>query len=294
MSFNPTTKRDIVKPLQYVAEGTSAATYGVTPSSPTYIAAGLNVEITLDPNVLSEKVMALGLEDYADSIKTQENYAFSLKSNIFNTTLAKYGINAVNAAGTIAEHLTFTYSKNLDGTENYTRMVGCKPISTTLSVARGLWTLDMTWHCQEIKDELTSGVAGATHITAVPSNTPFTHQDGASPFSWNSVVTLERSFSVTVTRDISLLEINGNVLVQFAKAAQRNITFDVEVYKKAATILTDYYDQTQRTATYKIGASDVATFTNAKIVGYTESHSGTNTNAAIEQLRCESETVNIA
>jgi len=294
MSFNVTTKRDIVHPLQYVAEGTSAATYGLRPSSPTFIAAGLNVEITLDPNIISEKVMALGLEDYADSIKTQENFAFSLKSNIFNTTLAKYGIQAANGAGTIGEHLTFLFSKKLDGTTNYTEINGCKAISTTLSVARGLWELDMTFHCQEILDETVSTIAGATYVTTPPSTTPFTHQDGASPFNWNSVVTFERSFNMTVTRDLSLLEINGDVLVQFAKASQRNISFNVEVYKKAATILTDYYNATQRTATYKIGASDVATFTNAKIVGYTESHSGTNTGGAIENLSCESESVNIA
>lgn len=294
MSFNVTTRKDIVKPLQYVAEGTTAATYGVPPTSPTFIAAGINTEITLDPNIVSEKILALGLEDYADSVKTQENYAFTLKSNIYNTTLAKYGVQAVNAAGTIAEHLTFLYSKYIDGTEYYTQIVGCKPISTTLSVARGLWELDMTFHCQEIKDETTSAIAGATFISSIPSNTPLAHNDVANPFTWNSTTYPERRFSMTVTRDLSLLEINGNVLVQFAKAAKRNISFNIDSYKKSATLLTDHYGHTQRTASYKIGASETITFTNAKIIDYSESHSGTNNDAAIESLTCEAENVTIA
>ena len=293
MSFNVTTRRDIVKPLQYVAEGTTAATYGVTPTSPTFIAAGLNTEITLDPGIVYQKVYALGLEDYADSIKTQENYAFSLKSNIANTTLAKFGIAAVNAAGTVAEHLSFSYSKYIDGTEYYTRIVGCKNVSTTLSVSRGLWEMDQVWHCQEIKDETTSAVAGATYVSTPPTITPLSHQDGASPFTWNSTVYPERRFSMTVTRDLSLLEINGNVLVQFAKAANRNISFNVDSYKKSTALLTDYYDQTQRTASYKIG-TETATFTSAKITGYRESHSGTNNEANIESLTCEAESVAIA
>lgn len=295
MSFLVTTRRDIVKPLQFVAEGTSAATYGVTPTSPTFIAAGINTEITLDPNILYEKILALGLEDYADSIKTQENYAFSLKSKIFNTTLAKQCVNAVSAAGTAAEHLSFLYSKYIDGTEYFTRMVGCRPISATLSVSRALWELDMTWHTQEIKDEVTAhGLTSPTFITAVPTNTPLIHSDAANPFTWNAIVYPERRFSMTVTRDLSLLEINGNVLVQFSKVANRNISFNIDSYKKSTILLTDYYDQTKRTASYKIGASEVMTFTSAVITDYSESHSGSTNDAAIESLTCEAKAVNIA
>jgi hypothetical protein len=294
VSFVPTTARDIVKPLQFVEEGTTAATYGTTPTSPTWTAAGINVEITLDPNIVSEKIRALGSEDYADSVKTQENYAFSLKSRMLNTTLAKYGIQAASGTGTIGAHLSFLYSKYIDGTEYYTRMVGCKPISTTISVNRGLWELDMTFHCQEIKDETTSGVAGSTYITAIPSGSPLTHYDQASPFTWNSASFMDRSFSLSVTRDLSLLEINGAVLVQGARAALRNISWTAEVYKKSAALLTDHYDQAERTFTYKIGGSETITLTNARITGYRESHSGSSSDPAVESLSGEASAVAIA
>ena len=294
MSFVPTTARDIVKPLQFVEEGTSASTYGTTPTSPTWTAAGINVEITTDPRTVSEKIRALGSEDYADKVKTQENYAFSLKSKMLNTTLAKYGISAASGTGTIGAHLSFLFSKYIDGTENYTRMVGCKPISTTISVNRGLWELDMTFHCQEIKDETTSGVAGSTYITSIPSGSPLNHSDQASPFTWNSVSFMDRSFSMTVTRDLALLEVNGNVLVQGARAALRNISWSAEVYKKNTSLATDHYDAAERTFTYKIGSAETITFTEAAITSYRESHSGSNTDAAIESLSGEAKSVAIA
>ena len=294
MSFVPTTARDIVKPLQFVEEGTSAATYGTTPTSPTWTAAGINVEITLDPNIVSEKIRALGSEDYADSVKTQENYAFSLKSRMLNTTLAKYGIQAAGGTGTIGAHLSFTYSKYIDGTEYYTRMVGCKPISTTISVNRGLWELDMTFHCQEIKDETTSSVAGSTYVSAIPSGSPLTHYDQASPFTWNSASFMDRSYSLTVTRDLSLLEINGSVLVQHARAALRNISWSAEVYKKSTALLTDHYDQAERTFTYKIASGETITHTNARITSYRESLSGSNSDALIESISGEASAVAIA
>ena len=46
MSYVPSvTTQDIVKPLQYIEEGTSEATFGVMPTSPTFVAAGINTDI---------------------------------------------------------------------------------------------------------------------------------------------------------------------------------------------------------------------------------------------------------
>jgi len=297
MSFNITTARDITKPLQYVEEGTTAALYGVSPSSAAFVAAGINTEITLDPNVVSEQIRALGLEDFADIVKTQEAYAFSLRSNILNTTLAKYGTEAVGGTGTIGASLLFAFSYSLDGTQNYALLRGCRPVSTTLSVNRGLWTLDQTWHAKSINKEVATangGLTTPTFVTAVPSGSPLKHQDGVSPFNWNSVVFSERSFSITVTRDLALLESNGDVQVLFSKAANRSITWSAEVYKESAVIKDDYHDQQKRVLTYKVGASDVATLTDSVITGLTQRHTGGDSSALIESLTGVARTLAIA
>lgn len=297
MSFVPTTARDIVKPLQYTEEGTTAATYGVTPSSPTFTAAGINVEITVDPRIISEKIRALGSEDYADSVKTGENYAFSMKSKMLNTTLAKYGIQAASGTGTIGASLSFVYSKYVDGTQTYYRMVGCRPISTTISVNRGLWDLDMTFDCQEIKDPVTTsdgGLSGMTWITSIPSGSPLTHYDQSAPFTWNSTNYLDRSFSLTVTRDLSKLEVNGYVLAQHSRAALRNISWSAEVVQKNTSLFTDHVDQTERTHTYKIGTAETITLTNSRITGYRTIESGSNSDPTYESLSGEASAVAIA
>lgn len=297
MSFVPTTPRDIVKPLQFVEEGTSAATYGTTPSSPTFTAAGINTEITLDPRIMSEKIRALGSEDYADSVKTGEAYAFSLKSKMLNTTLAKYGIQAASGTGTIGAHLTFVYSKYVDGTQTYYRMVGCRPISTTISVNRGLWDLDMTFHCQEIKDPVTTsdgGLTGPTFVTAIPSGSPLTHYDQAAPFTYNGTSYLDRSFSLTVTRDLSVLEVNGYVLAQHSRAALRNISWSAEVVQKNTSLFTANADQTEATHTYKIGTAETITLSNSRITGYSTVESGSSSDPTYESLSGEASAVAIA
>jgi hypothetical protein len=298
MSFLTTSSRDIVKPLQYVEEGTTAATYGVTPtSSPAFTAAGINTEISLDPAIVSEQIRALGSEDFADIVKTQEAYAFTLRSNILNTTLAKYGTQAVGATGTIGASLSFLFSKFIDGVEYYTIMKGCRPISTRLSSARGLWTLEQTYHCKEIIKEINTANAGLTtptFITTIPAGAPLKHQDVANPFTYNSIVYPERSFNLTVTRDVATLQINGQLQDQYSEAAVRSIAWDAEVYKKTTIIKDEYHDQTKRVFTYKIGASETITLTDAVITGYNERHVGGSTDAAIETISGTARTVGIA
>jgi hypothetical protein len=285
MSFNVTTSRDIVKPLQFVEEGTTAAAYGITPTSPAFIAAGINTEISVDPTVVSEQIRALALEDYADSVKVTENYAFTLRSNILNSVLAKYGFNAVGATGTIGASLTFLFSKNIDGVENYTIMRGCRPVSTTLSVNRGLAVLEQTWHAKDIAKEVTAhGLTTPTFITAVPSGSPYNHTGQVNPFTYNSIVYPERSFSSTVTRDLSLLEVNGALQVLFSKAAVRNISWNVETYKKSIVLKDEMHDQTKRVMTYKLGTAETITYTDAQITSYSERHTGGDSTAAIESI----------
>lgn len=296
MSFVPSTVRDIVKPLQYVEEGTTAALYGVTPTaSPAFTAAGINVEINLDPKINSEIIRALGSEDYSDRVVTGEEYAFTLKSNMLNSTLAKYGTQAAGAAGTVGASLSFLFSKNIDGTENYTIMNGCRPISTTLSVNRGLWQLEQTWHCKEIKDETTThGLTTPTFITAIPSGSPYKHQDQASPLTWNTVNYPEKSFSTTVTRDLGLLEVNGQVLVQNSRAALRNISWSAEVAKKDTALLTDFYNHAKRAMSYKIGTAETISYVDSVITSYSEGHSGTSADIEYDRISGEARTISIA
>ena len=81
---NITTKRDIVKELQYVTEGdsvTSPELFGVTPTSATFTIVGNNTEITINPDVQHFDQMVLGSEDIIAGVKTVSLYSFSIKYN---------------------------------------------------------------------------------------------------------------------------------------------------------------------------------------------------------------------
>ena len=92
-AHNVTTKRDIVKELQFVTEGDSVSTpslYGVTPNSSTFALVGNNTEINIQPDVQHMDVSVLGSEDVIDAVKTQSLYAFTLRNNPVDLTLWKY------------------------------------------------------------------------------------------------------------------------------------------------------------------------------------------------------------
>ena len=296
MSYVPSvTTQDVIKPLQYVEEGTTAATFGVTPSSPTYVAAGINTEVSLDPDIQKEDVLTLGKLDIHEQIKTGERFTFNLKSDISDTVLAKYGVQTPGGAGTIDASLSFLHSFNIDGTEQFQEMLGCRPINTTLSVDRGNWKLDQTWLCQEIKDPAASGPAGSTFITAPPSAAPITHGDQADPFTWDAVVYDTSSISLSVAFDLAQLEVNGQLQIQSSRAATRRITADVEVYLRDNLLWPDNNALTKiATALIKIGSGDTATLTDSRIVDYDKPLSATSTEPIKERLSIESEAVAIA
>ena len=73
-AHNLTTKRDIVKELQFVTEGDSVSTpalYGATPNSSTFALVGNNTEINIQPDVQHMDVSVLGSEDVIHAVVHQ-------------------------------------------------------------------------------------------------------------------------------------------------------------------------------------------------------------------------------
>jgi len=299
-AHNVTTKKDFVLPLQWVTEGDSVTTpalFGVTPSSPSYTAAGRVLELELGRDIVDTPVNVLGDEDVFDQIKNEELYTFTVKSQIYDTTLLKYGVNACGGAGTIDESLSFKFSKYESGTEVFTKMTGCRPSSTTLSLERGAWEMDQTWICKSISiDNSTDPDTTPTNISSLPTTTVWRHQDaGSTPFLWNSVNYGERRFSLTVLRDLGMTKVNGENEIVFSKPSHRGIEFSVDVIRSVSTLATDYEDKTKRAAVYEIndGTAQI-NFTDAVITGWTERHTSTDTDLLIEPITARAQNVTVA
>ncbi len=301
-AHNVTTKKDIVKPLQYTQESasiiTGPTTYGVTPtSSPTFVAAGLNTEITINPDIVHQDVDALGSEDIVDAVKTGELYTFTTRFNPTDTVLLNYGLVAGAGTGTIDASLSFIFSEKLDNTEYYTILKGCLPTSTTLALERGTWSADMTWICKEITTPATSHGLTSPTFVSIPTASPLTHTDaGADPFTWNSVATPERRFSTTITRDMAVMSVNGNNTITYAKPSSRRIEFNVDVFVKNTTLITDFKAKTARAATYKFSSSPskTLTYSNCVLTGWSSARSAATTDAFIESITARAEGLTIA
>lgn len=303
-AHNVTTKRDIVKELQYVGEGNSISTpslYGTTPSSSSFTLVGNNTEINVQPDVRHMDVNVLGTEDVIDAVKTESLYAFTIRYNPIDLALWAYLWDASGGgAGSIDESLSFTYSYYLNGTEYYQHMRGCRPTSGTLSVSRGVWECNMTFIAKDITiPNTTDGNGGTpTYQTTETSSSPIVHSSGGgSPFTWNSVGYGERSFSTTVTRAMAVMAVNGETDITYTKPVSRSITFSTDVFAGTAnnqtTLYTDYEGKTARTASYKFTSSPskTLTYTNAVITDYSYTHAAGSTDALIESITARAESV---
>ncbi len=303
-AHNVTTKRDIVKELQYVTEGDSVSTaslYGVTPSSSTFTLAGNNTEINIQPDVQHMDVAVLGSEDVIAAVKTQSLYAFTLRNNPINLDLWKYLWNASGGgADSPDSSLSFTYSYYLNGTEYFQHIRGCRPTSGTLSVSRGMWEQNMTFIAKDITVPATSTGDGGTPVyqTAETTSAPIVHSDGGgSPFTYNSVSYGERSFSTTVTRNMAVMAVNGETDITYTKATDRSITFTADVFAGTASsetaLYTLYESKDADAASYKFNSVGPITLTyaNAVITDYSYSHQAGSTDALIESISCRAESV---
>ena len=295
MTYVPNTQVDIIRPLQYTEEGTTQATFGVMPTSPTFVAAGINTDFNIDYANTKEDILALGNIDVQDMVKTNERNTFTLKSNISDTVLAKYGINTPVGAGTSGASVAFLFSYNVDGTETFQTLLGCKPISTTLSVDRGLWVLDQTWLAADITIPAAAAPAGATMVST-PTATILAHADSAAdPFTWDSVTYDTSSFSITNTFDYGMLEVNGQLNIQHAIPSARRTTIDVEVYQKDDLLQADY-DALTTITTWTMDleqGTSLFTGTTSRIVDYDRPLAGSSTELIKEKISIETEAVEL-
>ena len=301
-AHNVTTKRDIVKELQYVGETDTVSTpgsFGTTPSSASFTLVGNNSEINIQPDVQHMDVSVLGSEDVIDAVKTQSLYAFTIRYNPIDVALWKFLWNS-SGSGTNSpdESLSFTYSYNLDGTEYYQHIRGARPTSGTMSVSRGVWETTMTFVAKDITiPNTTDGNAGTpTYQTTETSSSPIVHSDGGGePFAWNSTTYGERSFSTTVTRNMAVMAVNGETDITYCKATDRSITASVDVFagknSNETTLYTDYEGKTARAATYKFNSTGPITFTyaNCIITDYGYTHAAGSTDALIESITFRAE-----
>jgi len=309
VATNPVTKADIVKPLQYIGEGDRVSTpalFGVTPASASFILVGNNIEINPQPDIQHADTIVLGKEDIIGSTKTMSNYTFSFRWEpidaaimhfIYNDTAANGGTGGVDSPD---ESLSFTWSEDINGTEFFSHARGFTPTSLTVSLERGKWQAEMAGVCQDLDiRNTTDDNTTPTYVTAESTADPVGHLDvTATPFTWNALNFGERRFSMSITRDIAIQDVNGATDILFARPSTRNISFSADVFSGSpasseAALLTDYEAKTARAAAYSFTTSPAVNFTfaNSIITSYNRVLAAGTTDSVIESITARAESV---
>ena len=128
---------DLRKPPQYVAEGTTPATYGVVPGDPRFIAALQQavLEKANEPEFIDNEYG--GYHDRQGVRKVRERNRVTLRGRLRpnDFPIVTWGTYIPGAANTPAESRTFVDSYlDSDGTEIYRVWRGCRPMTTTITI----------------------------------------------------------------------------------------------------------------------------------------------------------------
>ncbi len=295
------TQRDIVKEPQFIAEGTTVALYGTTPTNPAFTAMGQDGSIVkaADPTVAEKRIG--GNVDRQEKTKTREKNSMTVKFKFLtgDEPVLAWAQNLPDGtAGTPDESRTIFWSYNDDAeVETFEQYLGCKPQTSTLTIDNeGYIILEITCSCKTITIDTTGPTLGIGSFATANSGTPLIHNDGGtSPFVYNSVAYEQKGFSITVAFTESIQDASGTLTDLYRRPTQRTITGSIDLFKKSDVFDVDARAVTPRTATLTIDTGQiVGTFTRLIFLPTGEELAGDISDATIETKSFEADVLSWA
>lgn len=248
------TQLDVVNPLQFVGEGllSNPALFGAK-SDPTWLNVGINPVWSFKYIPEAIEVRKVGQSGRHGKVKVFETGLIDFRTYIndsFGYAYLKYLMNEGNGStvGTIDESTDHIFSYKIAGTTHYVRGRGCLPLSATLTIPeKGLMELRGQIFVAQPALISTSDPKGTGAYASSSSGSAWTHSEGASnPLTHNGTTYKTKGFSVSVNRELAVLDSSGDGNVLWAKPVVKNITGNVDVFQKDILLLTDYKAQTSR------------------------------------------------
>ena len=258
MSYQRTFPGQIVKRLQYIEE----ASYGVTPTSPTFISAGKIKRFSWNIDGQVQRYRSVGLRTVCSFLQTGQLYSFELEYWPYETALMKYGFNNPAGVGTIDKSLTFLYSYLLDGVENFVLMKGCKTDSISLEITKESVVCTQSFLCREITTPaITSGLVTPVYAAA-PTGIPWVGRNGGtSALMFNAVAWDTPRFSAEVAWNLDPGMPNGHDLIKFLDPTNKDVNVDFDIWQKDTTFIADLKTDAERDITYTLNTATSAVLT---------------------------------
>lgn len=234
------TQRNRVKQPQFVSEGITPATYGVTPTNPVFIAIGRNtiIDDNSSPNSAEQRQSGNVDRNRKDFISKNATMTLKLQMTTLDVGLLRWATTKPVdpfIIGTPDESRTFIDSYlNISDTEIFRQFLGCKPTGWSFTEDRaGYLVLEITCSCQQILESPTSPIIGTGSFAAVNSIAPYTHRDaGALPFLYNGEGFTSSNFISTGTLAQAAQDALGSDVTLYQVPTQRVITGSISIYKK--------------------------------------------------------------
>lgn len=278
MSYAPTGAYFFVKRPQYVEE----ATFGVTPTSPTFISVGSMNDMTMSADMTNIKYRQLGSRDLYQIIKTGEIYGIVFKYAPFNTNFMKYGTEYWTAAatGNIAKSVSIVWSQNINGVENFYLASGVRTERIDIDIlAEATISVTQTLVAKSITTPSAAYPGTGTPVyAAVDSGSPWTGITGGSlPLTINSLNYDVTRFRVSVTQNLDKIKPNGESVIKFLEATNRDVTVDMDMVIQNTATLADVKTLVARAVTYTMNAANPSaiSLTNLCLDKYTSADSPT-------------------
>lgn len=289
------TQRDIVDDPQFVVEGNTVATYGVTPTDPAYTSFGQDGSMVkgIDPTVAEKRIG--GNVDRQEVTKTREKNSVTVKFKMLtgDESVLAWAQNLPNGAATPDESRSLLWSYNDDaGVKTFEQFLGCKPNNSVLTIDNeGYIMLEITCSAKTIVFDTTGPTLGVGSLATANTGTPLIHSDGgATPFTYNSVAYEMKGFTITVSLVEAIQDASGTITDLYRRPTQRVITGSVDLFKKSDVFDVDARGVVVRAASLVVDTGQITgTFTRFLFKPTGEEITGDVSDATIESKAFEAD-----
>lgn len=232
--YEPAANIDVTRNVLYVEE----TTYGVPPTNPTFLNAGIANTLTWKKTPQHQSVDILGSIDSYGEYRFGNDYTVELKYYLTDTGLLRYGTELPAGPGTISQGLTLFVSKKLNNVESFKLFKGCITESCTLDYSK-IPIVTQSFRCSNITDwlsasELATAIGSTPTYPAPLSADPWTSLDAGTirPLSINAIDYDMAKFTFTVSRSILIQQPIGSPDPLRIKAGKRKVAATFTTWPK--------------------------------------------------------------
>ena len=298
-SFEQSTQRDIKSPIQFVAEGITPATYGVTPDNPAFLQALYDASIV--DNVVPTTVPShnVGSIDRGglSIVRIAQDLALRGKLRSTDKAFLMWVLSKpTDAAGTPDESRSFMFNEDITGVSKWNFYRGVKPTSTNITIPNsGYITVETLASYRRFLEmtptEVTALVGTGSKITTSTGN-PLNHIGAV--FTYDGTAYAFRTLTLSVAFDKAPIDSSGAVVDLFTRPTMRKISGSVSIFKRNSILQADARAQTPKTVTIRLSSSIVMTLTGFRFKPSGEDRNSDLSDSVIESKSFEADALTIA